>query len=199
MVHQSNDEDERLGSQLESFRPRLRRMIGLRIDPRLRARVDASDVLQETYVEVTRRLDEYQRAPEVPFFIWVRFLAGQKLVEFHRQQKTLATLTAVQPPGRFGAFPLGRDQDKITSFREKPSGDGAWVNGGFFVIEPTVLDYIQDDGTVWEREPLTYLAHLNQLSAYKHSGFWQPMDTLRDKTVLDEMWQSGEAPWKVWP
>jgi glucose-1-phosphate cytidylyltransferase len=122
-----------------------------------------------------------------------------ELIEFHRRQKTLATLTAVQPPGRFGAFPLGQGQDRITSFREKPSGDGAWINGGFFVIEPTVLDYIKDDSTVWEREPLTYLAHLNQLSAYKHGGFWQPMDTLRDKTVLEEMWQSGNAPWKVWP
>lgn len=120
------------------------------------------------------------------------------LVAFHRRQKTLATLSAVQPPGRFGAFTLSRSQNKITSFREKPRGDGAWVNGGFFVLEPEVLDYIDDDRTVWEQAPLRRLAEAKQLAAYKHAGFWQPMDTLRDKHYLEELWRTGTAPWKKW-
>ena len=121
-----------------------------------------------------------------------------KLVEFHENENVLATLTAVQPPGRFGAFNLGRDQSRIKSFQEKPEGDGAWINGGFFVLESGVMDYITDDATVWEREPMERLAREGQLSAYRHSGFWQPMDTLRDKNVLEEHWQSGRAPWKIW-
>jgi glucose-1-phosphate cytidylyltransferase len=120
------------------------------------------------------------------------------LIHFHREQKTLATLTAVQPPGRFGTFSLAQGQTKIPGFREKPKGDGAWVNGGFFVLEPAVMDYITGDSTVWEREPMEKLAQDGMLSAYKHHGFWHPMDTLRDKKVLEELWQSGEAPWKVW-
>lgn len=119
-------------------------------------------------------------------------------IVFHKSKKTLATLAAVQQPGRFGAFSLGSDQHKIHSFREKPKGDGAWINGGFFVLEPMVLDKITDDSTVWEQEPLEQLAKEEMLSAYKHSGFWQPMDTLRDKNVLEELWQSGKAPWRVW-
>lgn len=122
----------------------------------------------------------------------------KRLLEFHWEQKALATLTAVKPPGRFGAFSLGHDQTKIATFNEKPQGDGAWINGGFFVLEPAAMDYITGDSTVWEREPLEKLAQDGLLSAYKHYGFWQPMDTLRDKNVLDEMWQTGEAPWKVW-
>ncbi len=122
----------------------------------------------------------------------------KELVAFHREQKTLATLTAVQPPGRFGAFNLDRDQHKIFTFQEKPQGGRAWINGGFFVLEPEVLDYIEGDSTIWEREPMEKLAHDEMLSAYRHYGFWQPMDTLRDKNVLDELWQSGKAPWKVW-
>lgn len=121
-----------------------------------------------------------------------------ELIEFHRGQKTLATLTAVQPPGRFGAFELGQDQRKINSFREKPRGDGVWVNGGFFVLEPGVMDYIEGDATVWEQEPMVRLARDGMVSAYKHFGFWQPMDTLRDKMYLEEIWASGKAPWKVW-
>jgi glucose-1-phosphate cytidylyltransferase len=121
-----------------------------------------------------------------------------RLIDFHRSQKTLATLTAVQPPGRFGAFSLGHDEQKIYSFKEKPQGDGAWINGGFFVLEPPVIDYINGDSTIWEREPLEKLAEAGLISAYRHYGFWQPMDTLRDKNVLEELWQSGEAPWKVW-
>ena len=122
----------------------------------------------------------------------------KELVKFHRQQKVLATVTAVQSPGRFGAFSLGGSATKITSFREKPKGDGVWINGGFFVLEPRVLNYIKGDDTVWEREPMQRLARTGQLAAFKHSGFWHPMDTLRDKNVLEEFWQSGRAPWKVW-
>jgi glucose-1-phosphate cytidylyltransferase len=121
-----------------------------------------------------------------------------KLVDFHRNQKTLATLTAVQPPGRFGAFNLDFHQQKILTFQEKPHGDGAWINGGFFVLEPGIMPYIDGDSTVWEREPLENLARDGMLSAYRHKGFWQPMDTLRDKNLLEELWESGKAPWKVW-
>ncbi|MEO1374209.1 MAG: glucose-1-phosphate cytidylyltransferase [Cyanobacteria bacterium J06635_10] len=121
-----------------------------------------------------------------------------KLIEFHKQQQSLATLSAVQPPGRFGAIVLGQEQTKITSFREKPEGDNAWINGGFFVLEPQVIDFVEGDSTVWEKEPLEKLADMEQLSAYKHDGFWQPMDTLRDKNYLENLWKSNEAPWKVW-
>lgn len=120
------------------------------------------------------------------------------LIAFHRGQGGLATLTAVQPPGRFGTFNLAADQTRITRFREKPEASGAWVNGGFFVLEPEAIGYIDDDSTVWEREPLEGLARDGMLAAYRHQGFWQPMDTLRDKTVLEAYWQSGDAPWKVW-
>lgn len=119
-----------------------------------------------------------------------------KLVEFHKAQKTKATVTAVQPAGRFGA--LGLNGNKISDFKEKPNGDGGWISGGFFVLEPSVIDLIDNDSTVWELKPLETLAESNELSAYKHHGFWQPMDTLRDKTKLEELWQSKEAPWKVW-
>ena len=118
------------------------------------------------------------------------------LVAFHRQQKRLATLTAVQPAGRFGAIDI-RDQ-RITRFEEKPHGDGAWINGGFFVLEPAALKYIEDDSTAWERRPLEQLAVDGQLSAFTHRGFWQPMDTLRDKLKLEELWEAGRAPWKTW-
>ena len=120
------------------------------------------------------------------------------LVAFHKEKKTLATLSASQPPGRFGAICLGEEQSKITSFREKPEGDGAWVNSGYFVLEPEVIDLIDEDSTIWEKEPLQKLAEMDQLSAFKHHDFWQPMDTLRDKNYLEEQWQSGKAPWKVW-
>ena len=122
----------------------------------------------------------------------------RKLITFHKDQKTLATLTAVQPPGRFGAFSLERSQNKISTFKEKPQGDGAWINGGFFVLEPEVMDYINGDSAVWEREPMENLAQDGMLSAYKHSGYWQNMDTLRDKNVLEDLWNSGNAPWKMW-
>jgi glucose-1-phosphate cytidylyltransferase len=121
-----------------------------------------------------------------------------ELIAFHNAQGDLATLTAVQPPGRFGAFQLDHDEYKVSSFKEKPDGDGAWVNSGFFVLEPGVIDYIADDSTVWEKEPMENLAAKGQLNAYRHHGFWQPMDTLRDKHVLDDLWESGRAPWKIW-
>jgi glucose-1-phosphate cytidylyltransferase len=121
-----------------------------------------------------------------------------ELIKFHQSQGSLATLTAVQPPGRFGAIALHEGQTKIESFQEKPEGDGAWINGGYFVVEPQVIDFIEGDETVWEQGPLTKLANMDQLSAFRHSGFWQPMDTLRDRTKLEELWASGKAPWKVW-
>ena len=120
-----------------------------------------------------------------------------ELVQFHQTQKVKATLTATLPPGRFGALDL--QGNKVRSFKEKPKGDGAMINGGFFVLSPEVIDLIKDDTTVWEKEPLETLARQNQLAAYQHTGFWQPMDTLRDKTHLEELWASGSAPWKVWP
>lgn len=122
----------------------------------------------------------------------------RELVAFHRGQATLATLTAVQMEGRFGLFKLDDSEAKISSFREKPKGDGAWINGGFFVLEPQVIDLIAGDSTVWEQEPMTTLAHEGQLSAYRHPGFWHCLDTLRDKHVLEQAWQSGNPPWKVW-
>jgi glucose-1-phosphate cytidylyltransferase len=118
------------------------------------------------------------------------------LIEFHRKQKTQATLTAVQPPGRFGVIDI--HEDKIREFAEKPPGDGSWVNGGFFVLEPDVFDLIDDDATWWERGPMETLAHNGQLSAFRHTGFFHPMDTMRDKTYLEELWSSGRAPWNVW-
>jgi len=120
----------------------------------------------------------------------------QELVAFHRRQNTLCTLTAVQPPGRFGA--LDMSGSKILAFQEKPQGDSSWINGGFFVCSPKVLDLIEGDTTIWERQPLETLARNSQLSAYLHKGFWQPMDTLRDKLHLEQLWESGRAPWKVW-
>jgi len=121
-----------------------------------------------------------------------------ELIAYHKKQNTMATLTAAQPPGRFGAFTLNHDDSKVKTFKEKTDGDGAWINSGFFVLEPEVIDYIEGDKTAWEREPLEKLAREGQLSAFTHRGFWQPMDTLRDKHVLEELWQSGKAPWKVW-
>jgi glucose-1-phosphate cytidylyltransferase len=119
-----------------------------------------------------------------------------QLIDFHKRQKTLATVTAVQPPGRFGA--LNVEGPVITSFEEKPRGDGSWINGGFFVLSPKVLAYIDGDDTVWEREPMETLARQGNLSAFLHTGFWHAMDTLRDKNQLEELWASDKAPWKRW-
>jgi len=120
------------------------------------------------------------------------------LIEFHKKSHKYATLTAVQPSGKFGALEIDKKND-VCSFQEKPKGDGAWINGGFFVLEPQIFDYIkQGDETVWEREPLEKLAKDNQLNAFKHEGFWHPMDTLRDKNELEKLWASPDVPWKVW-
>jgi glucose-1-phosphate cytidylyltransferase len=118
------------------------------------------------------------------------------LVAFHKKQGTLATVTAVQPPGRFGS--LNVEKQRITSFEEKPQGDHSWINGGYFVLSPKVMDYIKGDLTVWEREPMEQLARDGKLAAYVHRGFWQCMDTLRDKTQLEGLWNSTRPPWKVW-
>jgi glucose-1-phosphate cytidylyltransferase len=121
----------------------------------------------------------------------------KELIQFHRTHGLQATLTSVFPPGRFGALDIS-DNQKVNTFKEKPKGDGGQINGGFFVLSPKVLDLLRDDQTVWEQEPLETLARTGQLKAYKHSGFWQPMDTLRDKNLLEELWQTGRAPWKLW-
>jgi len=118
------------------------------------------------------------------------------LIDFHRKSGLLATVTSIQPPGRYGALSL--EDGVVTKFQEKPDGDGMWVNGGFFVLEPKVLDYIDGMDSVWEDSPLKRLAKLGQLGAYKHSGFWQAMDTLREKNLLEAQWASGYAPWKKW-
>ena len=117
-------------------------------------------------------------------------------IAFHKSQNAKATVTAVIPPGRFGALEMA--DGKVLAFQEKPRGDGAMINGGFFVLSPSVLDYIENDATLWEREPLERLAEQGELAAYQHHGFWQPMDTLREKNHLEELWASGNAPWKVW-
>jgi len=119
-----------------------------------------------------------------------------KLIEHHKKQKTLATLTAVYPPGRFGSLDISNG--KVATFKEKPKGDGSRINGGFFVLSPKVIDLIKDDATVWEQEPMEILAKQGEMSAFEHNGFWQPMDTLRDKNYLEELWLTNEAPWKVW-
>jgi glucose-1-phosphate cytidylyltransferase len=127
----------------------------------------------------------------------------RETIEFHKSQKVKATLTAVQPPGRFGILSLEEHENIVRNFREKPKSDSdaegtAWINGGFFVLEPSVFDYIDGDDTVWEKDPLEKLSMEGQLAAFKHTGFWQPMDTLRDKNLLDDIWKSGKAPWKIW-
>ena len=119
-----------------------------------------------------------------------------KSIEFHKQHGKLATMTATQPPGRFGALDL--QGSEVKNFLEKPHGDGGWINGGYFVLSPKVLDLIDGDETLWEKAPLENLAKSGNLQAFMHKGFWQPMDTLRDKTQLEELWASGQAPWKVW-
>ncbi len=119
-----------------------------------------------------------------------------RLIDFHRNHGKLATVTAVQPPGRFGALDL--QGEKVRGFQEKPLGDGGWINGGFFVLEPGIVDYINGDESIWEQEPMRRLAEGGQLTAYLHRGFWQPMDTLRDRNLLEERWNNGQAEWKLW-
>jgi len=146
-----------------------------------------------------RRVKDYVKNEESFCFTYgdgVGDINITELIAFHKGQGVNATLTATTPPGRFGALNL--KGNKVSNFMEKPKGDGAMINGGFFVLSPTVIDYITDDSTVWEREPLEQLAEKGNLAAFHHHGFWQPMDTLRDKMHLEELWQSGKAPWKVW-
>lgn len=119
------------------------------------------------------------------------------LISFHQQGGKLATVTAVQPPGRFGLLDLDGDS-MVKGFQEKPEGDGGWINGGFFILEPEIFSYLSGDETIWEQTPLKQLAASGQLQAFKHHGFWQPMDTLRDRHLLEDLWSAGRAPWKVW-
>ena len=145
-----------------------------------------------------RRVRDYL-APDEPFcFTYGDGVADIDIaseIAFHCAHGKLATVAAVQPPGRYGA--LIRNGDSVSAVMEKPQGDGGWINGGFFVLQPEVIDLIKDDASSWETEPMQLLAQQGQLMAYEHAGFWQPMDTLRDKMYLEELWQSGEAPWKV--
>lgn len=122
----------------------------------------------------------------------------KELLEFHKNHGRHATITAVQPPGRFGALAFDGNDGVVSNFQEKPQGDGSWINGGFFVLEPTIFDYIDGDDILWEKQPLSGLSHDGQLVAYRHTGFWKPMDTLRDKIELEERWKSGNAEWKMW-
>jgi glucose-1-phosphate cytidylyltransferase len=146
-----------------------------------------------------KRVSKYIKNEEAFCFTYgdgVSDINIDSLVKFHKMQGVKATLTAVHPPGRFGALDIAHH--KVTTFKEKPKGDGGMINGGFFVLSPTVLPLITDDSTAWEHEPLESLAKDHQIAAYEHAGFWQPMDTLRDKNHLEELWSSGKAPWKSW-
>ena len=146
-----------------------------------------------------RRVADYVKDEEAFCFTYgdgVSDIDISATLDFHKSHGKAATLTATYPPGRFGALDI--QQGQVMNFKEKPKGDGALINGGFFVLKPEVLQYLKDDSTTWEQEPLMNLAAEGQLMAYEHPGFWQPMDTLRDKHYLEELWQSGKAPWKTW-
>jgi glucose-1-phosphate cytidylyltransferase len=146
-----------------------------------------------------RRVGDYLRDEEAFCFTYGDGVADidiTALMAFHRSHGRKATVTAVQPPGRYGA--LNMDGGRVSGFTEKPKGDGGWINGGFFVLAPSCIDYIDGDQTSWEGEPLARLAAESDLMAFEHRGFWQPMDTLRDKNHLEDLWQSGRAPWKIW-
>jgi glucose-1-phosphate cytidylyltransferase len=122
----------------------------------------------------------------------------RRLVAFHQAHGLLATVTAAQPPGRFGAIRMGHDGVRVKRFEEKPAGDGAWINAGFFILSPKVVDYVDGAATIWEREPMERLAKDGQMAAYRHPGFWHPMDNMRDKVYLEDLWRTERAPWKVW-
>jgi glucose-1-phosphate cytidylyltransferase len=146
-----------------------------------------------------KRVGDYVRNEDAFFFTYGDGVAAINVaaqLAFHRKHGKLATITAVQPPGRYGA--LVRGGDSVLGFQEKPPGDGAWINGGFFVLSPRVLEFIEGDESSWEGQPLEHIASIGQLEAFEHRGFWQPMDTLRDKNSLEQLWASGEAPWKCW-
>ena len=146
-----------------------------------------------------RRVADYVKDDESFCFTYGDGLSNVDIrasIAFHKQHGKLATVTAVQPPGRYGA--LQRDGDAVIAFTEKPRGDGGLINGGFFVLSPKCIDLIADDQTPWESEPMGKLAEMRQMMAFEHKGFWQPMDTLREKNMLEELWSSGQAPWKIW-
>jgi glucose-1-phosphate cytidylyltransferase len=146
-----------------------------------------------------KRVSQYLKDEEAFCFTYgdgVSNINIDELIAFHKKQNVQATLTAVYPPARFGALDL--NDCKVTTFKEKPKGDGGMINGGFFVLSPSVLNLLKDDSTVWEQGPLESLAQSQQMAAYEHKGFWQPMDTLRDKNLLEDLWSSGKAPWKKW-
>lgn len=146
-----------------------------------------------------KRVAEYVKDEEAFCFTYGDGLSDvniAELVKFHLQHGKLATVTGVQPPGRYGALQLSGHQ--VTGFSEKPKGDGGWINGGFFVLSPKCIDFIENDQSSWESDPLIRLAKIDELIAYEHNGFWQPMDTLREKTMLEDLWQSDKAPWKIW-
>lgn len=147
-----------------------------------------------------KRVRDYLRDEELFCFTYgdgVGDINITKLIGLHKKQGVEATMTAVRPPGRFGTLKI-TDKNNVASFEEKPVGDGGWINGGFFVLSPKVIDRIKSDNTSWEDEPLESLANDGQLSAYKHNGFWQPMDTLREKNLLEDLWNTEKAPWKIW-
>jgi len=146
-----------------------------------------------------RRIEQYIKDDEAFCLTYgdgVSNINITELINFHKQQQTLATLTAVHPPARFGALDISNG--KVNSFKEKPQGDGNRINGGFFVLSPKVIDLIKDDSIVWEQYPMQTLAQKGEMSAFEHNDFWQPMDTLRDKNHLEELWETGESPWKIW-
>jgi len=146
-----------------------------------------------------RRIDHYKKDHEAFCLTYgdgVSNINITELINFHKQQQTLATLTAVHPPARFGALDISNG--KVNSFKEKPQGDGNRINGGFFVLSPKVIDLIKDDSIVWEQYPMQTLAQKGEMSAFEHNDFWQPMDTIRDKNHLEELWETGESPWKIW-
>ena len=147
-----------------------------------------------------RRVADYVKSDEAFCFTYGDGISDvdiSALINFHQKHKKLATITAVQPPGRYGSLDI--QNDLVNKFIEKPRGDGGWINGGFFVLSPKCIDYIESDQSSWEGNPLEKLAKEAELGAFKHKGFWQPMDTLRDKNLLEELWDSGHAPWKKWP
>jgi glucose-1-phosphate cytidylyltransferase len=146
-----------------------------------------------------KRVAQYLDGEEIFCFTYGDGLANvdiRKLIEFHKSHGKLATVTAVQPPGRYGA--LNRSDNQVQGFIEKPKGDGGWINGGFFVLSPDCINFIESDESAWEKTPLEKIANKGELMAFEHDGFWQPMDTLREKNLLEELWSSGKAPWKIW-
>jgi glucose-1-phosphate cytidylyltransferase len=147
-----------------------------------------------------RRVREYLTPGEPFCFTYgdgVSDIDISREIAFHRSHGRRATVAAVQPPGRYGALERS-DSELVSGFTEKPRGDGAWINGGFFVLQPEVIDLVEDDGMSWEEAPMRELARTGQMAAFEHTGFWQPMDTLREKNLLEDLWQSGKAPWKIW-